>query len=1585
MNLASVPVRRPVATAMAFLAIAVLGIAGLARIPLELFPPLTGDRLFVQFARPGSDPEIVERELLRPLAAQAARLDGVEESFGSVQGSGGSLSVRFTPGTDLGVRELELRRAASEIARAQPPGTFVEVGAEDFSAISRFVMMVQVVGLDDPDALYDLVDERVRPRLAAVPGVAQVLPTGGAGRELTVTLDPDRAAALGIDPRAVTAKLAAAVRRVEFLGGLENGDRRTAVMLQGLPAGPVEIGELVVGEAAPVKLRHVAEVDFGSGVKTRSFRVNGGAAVGLIVFKEESANLVAVGRALRARIADLTAELAPQGIEFTTSFDGADIVEDELGRLRNLAISGFLVSIAVLYVFLRQWRAVAVVAVAVPVSLLAAFAVLYLFGLTLNIVTLFGLAVGVGMLVDNSIVVYEAVQRRLERGHDAASAAEAGVRRTFRAIAASSLTNAIVFLPLAFTAIEDTAIRSLVRVLALAIVIPLAASLLVAIGLVPLLAHRLAAPAALRRLAESRVRVERLAGWSPPDRARELFGAILKVAVRRPAGWIAGLTLAIVLTLVIALPLVAFGLATQEASEADSVQLAVELPYGGSLAAATERFEVLEEAARGIEGVRVVESLIEEDRGTLTVHLVDREERPKGTTAAHVREVVREAARRVSGIDVRNVSATDDGGGADRGAAAAALGQAPMQVVLSGPDASRLSDLGREVEARLRAIPEIASARLSSRPGLDEIRVYPDDGRFAAYGLTPDAILPVLGAVRREGVDLRVGYTLPDGREIPLTVRRPERRVVLAVRDLQSLRVPSEAGVLPLSAVADVRKVPGLPTIEHHDGRREIAVLYTFKDSAAATGTARATLEARVREAVRQAHRPTGYTVETPEPDAGFAWFRKLLLPAILLLYAVLAITFESLTLPALILIALPLTVLGGVWSLALSGTPAGPMALAGALALVGLTVNPAILLVDRMQERVRRGAAGAGAAAVAGVRERTRPVLMTVATTLAGLWPLAISTGRENELWPPFAIVVMGGLFTSALLTLIAIPVGFTILHRLDRLFGRLGPWVVLGWMATTAGVLYALILGNVLTTLTWQIATAALIGGLLLGGAALAFRAPAAFHPETSHGPPVLETRVLGKVYGRPGPIGRAWRVTERFVRFVRDRGGPPFDPAEARSHVVPWVLVAAGFAYLAAAMRTPFWKLVFAYVAALVVAGALEQLRRARGRVDELGRALPGGPEGWLAAAAPWFALGWFALEIGRTDDGFEWSTPARVALALAGLATAVVQWGRRTARRVAHGEIPEAVADGRLRRPRTVVRRAARKWFGAGLPPTEVRALRGVDLRFEQGMTGILGPNGAGKTTLLRIVAGVLDPSIGTVHLGGVPMRTVRSRLARWLGYLPQDFGLPQELTARQYLEYYALLYDIPRTERAQRVARLLDEVGLHERADERISGYSGGMRQRVAVARTLLRLPPVIVVDEPTVGLDPRERIRFRNLLARLAEGRVVLFSTHVVEDVAVACPRVVVLAQGQVVYDGPPEDLARMASGRVWEVRLLEGEAADLAPGSRVVDQVPEPGGLYRTRVLADAQPHPAAIEVEPGLEDGYLLLVADARREAAA
>ena len=1601
-GLDTLAVRRPVAVTMFFVALVILGGFAWQRLPVELFPALTGDSLHVSFFRPGSEPETIEREILLPLEARVRTLPRVAETWGDVSGAGGSFTVRFERGVDIKVRELELRRIAADLARTQPRDAFLDVQAADTSMLSSFAMFLQVTGADDEDALRDLVEEQITPRLAAVPGVSQAMVLGGSPRQLTVWVDPNRCAALGVTTEQVTAAVRGAAGRLRYLGSLEDEAGRTAVMLDGRPLGPVSMGEVRVLPNRPVLVRHVAEVEIGTGRRQALYRVNGEPGVSLMVSQEEGANLVRLGRDLRRRVEEINEEFSPVGIRLVTSFDAADAVETQIDRLRNLGLSGFLIALLVLFLFLRQWRAVAVVAIAVPVSLALALAFLYLAGQSINLFTLLGLAIGVGLLVDNSVVVYESVQRRLERGRSPDDAAAGGIRRTGRAIIAASVTTAIVFLPATIVDVGSLLMRNLISLLALAILLPLFGSLLVAIGLVPLLARHLAAPAAIRRLIRLRRRRERFGGKAPPDPTRILFAGVLASALRRPASWITGVVAAVVLSVIAALFLVASS-GPGQAPIADQVQLAVRLPEGrGTLESAVRIFERLE-TIKEVEGVDFVESMIREEGGQLTVHLVDEDERPEGLTAARVRQLLRPPARR-AGAELLNPGEGEGpggrggGGGGGGGGAQELLGGGPSRVVLSGNDNEQLTDLAAQVTERLREIEGIAGAYPAVRPGPDELHVSPNHRAFDTFGVLLDEVLPMLNLAGREGTRIGTGFPLPSGRELPIVVQRLEGRSDeaqsmdganfdrdVSLSGLQRLRVSTGAGVLPVAALAQVRQAPPSPVITHHNGVREREVLYTLSPDVPTRGPAREAFDRRLDEAIAGIHRPSGTTIALDRSEETTNWFRRIAVPVVLLVFLVLAVTFESMTLPILVLIALPLALLGSVWALVLTGIGFEDMAILGALVLIGLAVNPAVLLVDRMQQHTLGAGWSAGAAALAAVRERARPVLMTSATTIAALAPLSIATGRENEIWPPFATLVIGGLLTSTVLTLLVIPVGFVFLRRLDELFSRVGPWVVLTWLGAAIAVTAPLFAFGVIESLLWQVVTTVLIAGALLGLAIWLLPKPPSPEPATAAGPPRLVVRHLRKTYGLPGPVRRALRASTDFAKRVLDQGGQAFHPADARERLVPLVLLFAGA--VALALRTSGLVILGVWIAVLLLGSSLlREIRRARGHADALGRVKPGGIEGVLTALLPWGILAWLVGPEMAADPeiaGF-------VALAIVSTIILLIQLGRRTARVETMRREQKTPRRRRARGLRGQIlrlwRAAATKLFGLDLPIDTVKALAAVSFEVDRGMVGVLGPNGAGKTTLLRQLTGILDSTRGRITLGGVPLLSVRKRLARYVGYLPQDAGLPPRLTARQYLEYYAALYQIDASERAERISTLLREVGLDERADEQIGGYSGGMRQRVAVARTLLRLPPIIVVDEPTVGLDPRERVRFRNLLSRLAKDRIVLFSTHVVEDVAVACERVLVLTRGRMVFDGHPAALSREAEGRVWSWRTADGdEAPELPEGAVLADQKPEADGTSSLRVLAADRPVERAEPVEPTLEDGYLWLARSVRQEAPA
>ncbi len=280
---------------------------------------------------------------------------------------------------------------------------------------------------------------------------------------------------------------------------------------------------------------------------------------------------------------------------------------------------------------------------------------------------------------------------------------------------------------------------------------------------------------------------------------------------------------------------------------------------------------------------------------------------------------------------------------------------------------------------------------------------------------------------------------------------------------------------------------------------------------------------------------------------------------------------------------------------------------------------------------------------------------------------------------------------------------------------------------------------------------------------------------------------------------------------------------------------------------------------------------------------------------------------------------------------------------------------------------------------------VRALNGIDLSIGEGMFGLLGPNGAGKTTLMRILSGIVLPSAGSIRIAGhdLAKEKAREQVKAMLGYLSQELGMYPDLTARQFIDYMAILKGMSDdTQRKQRVGQVVEMVGLDQAADRKIKGFSGGMKRRVGIAQALVNDPHILVVDEPTAGLDPEERIRFRNLLVDLALNRVVILSTHIVEDIGQTCRDMAVLSKGRILFRGSPLDLTRAAQGRVWTV--LSADARKPNNGLTVVSMLHMTEGVQYRLVGADTQEYPQAQPTQPGLEDGYVWLMKSAGQEMA-
>jgi len=275
------------------------------------------------------------------------------------------------------------------------------------------------------------------------------------------------------------------------------------------------------------------------------------------------------------------------------------------------------------------------------------------------------------------------------------------------------------------------------------------------------------------------------------------------------------------------------------------------------------------------------------------------------------------------------------------------------------------------------------------------------------------------------------------------------------------------------------------------------------------------------------------------------------------------------------------------------------------------------------------------------------------------------------------------------------------------------------------------------------------------------------------------------------------------------------------------------------------------------------------------------------------------------------------------------------------------------------------------------PNGVKALDNVSLEIKNGMFGLLGPNGAGKSTLMRIICGILEPSYGQLQINGIDVNEKREELQGLIGYLPQEFGMYENMTAWDFLHYMGILKKLyNQKERTERIEYVLKAVHMYENRLEKIGSFSGGMKQRIGIAQILLNLPKILVVDEPTAGLDPRERIRFRNLLVELSKERIVIFSTHIIEDVASSCNRVAVMKKGDVKYLGAPIKMAKIAENKVWMMNVPAQDFEKLSTRYAIIHHMKD-GDTIRCRCLADEQPAPGAKQVKANLEDAYLYLLA--------
>lgn len=1080
---------RPVAVWMLFLAIVLLGVISYLRLPIDLLPDVSYPRLVVYTLYPEVAPAEVERRITEPIEAEAASVPGVERITSTSRYGVSLVTLRFAWGTDMDFAMLNVREKMDNVRDALPETatrpTILRVDPE-----SEPVMTLSVAGGIDLWQTKELAETVFRRRLEQLDGVAQAAVTGGLDREIRVEVDPRLLESYGVTIAQISDALARA--NVSAPGGtILRGRYRYPLRTLGEFRTVAEIEDVVVARQAVgggsgggganasgggagtgsdqgfrvIRLSDVGRVVDGFAERESIARYGGQEAVGILVFKEAGANTVAVAEAVESVLGELSVEYPD--IRLDVADDQAGFIADSIANVVSALVFGGLLAFLVLFLFLKDPRYPVAIALAIPISVVGTFALMEAASVSLNIMSLGGLALGVGMLVDNSIVVLENIFRhREELGKGAREAAAAGAEEVQAAITASTLTTISVFFPIVY--VEGVA-GELFKDLSLAVAFSLLASLLVALTLLPSLAARFAVIGAgdaepesapptteerppqgrlsearrvLRAIALGPVRAVRLAWdlgrdllvfWATTigsvvatitaplvrvfDRWFARFAVVyhrtLEAALDRPGGVLAGSVFALALTIVIGL-----GLQRDLLPHVDqgAFRIGLELDEGTSLETTAEAAARIEEAVLADPDIDAVFSSVGRDvraysegEGANGLHTASLQVRvrPDATTdevAARVRAL--EPLFPAGALSVETGQAT---------ALGAMLGgaEADIAVRVRGEELDEVYRVAETVAGRLTTVPMLGNVRIGTEQGQPQVQIEIDREACAGFGIEPRDVADAIDrAMRGDQATEFVDFD----RKIDIVVRYPEE-LRYSRRTLESIRVDG----VPITELVTIREAVAPAEVRREDQARVVPV-YADVVQGGLDGAIEAVqgvlVDVQPTSEVRWEVGGENEEMRRSFRDLAFAFGI-----ALILVYMILAAQFESVVHPFTILMSVPLALVGAVAALVVAGQGLNTMSLIGVVILVGIVVNDAIVKVDFINQARERGLELRAAILEAG-RVRLRPIVMTTVTTVLGLTPMALGIGRGSDLRAPLAIAVIGGLIVATALTLIVVPV---------------------------------------------------------------------------------------------------------------------------------------------------------------------------------------------------------------------------------------------------------------------------------------------------------------------------------------------------------------------------------------------------------------------------------------------------------------------------------------------------------------------------------------------------------------------------------
>ncbi len=1012
-------INNPVTVSMIVLAIILLGYISFSKLNVDLFPDMNSPRIFVEIKAGERPPEEIEKQFVENIESQAIRQKGVAQVSSVCMVGSARITVEYSWGADMDEAFLDLQKALTSYSQSSDIDEF-NITQHDPNAAPVMIIAMLNPGITDMDELRKVGENYIRNELVRLEGIADVTISGTEEKEVLIETNPYKLKAFGLS----TSDIASAIQNMNrnVSGGtiVEMG-KKYIIKGSGLITNIEDIENLVLsyrtssdnqeqsiitGDKAPILLKDVANVSFVNQDPKNIVRINGQRCAGLSIHKETGSNTIKVVENLTKSLESIKKALP--GYEFIVIQNQGSFIQSSINEVKNTALIGILIAVFVLYIFLRRLKATAIITFAIPVSIIATFNLMYFNGLTLNIMTLGGLALGAGMLVDNAIVVVENIFRNMEQGMSVREAAITGTAEVGGAIIASTLTTIVVFLPIVYL---HGASGALFKDQAWTVAFSLLASLFVAILVIPMLFNSVYRNAKKQQQIKS-VKIS----W---------YGKLLSRLLN-----IKGVVLlsTIVLLAITALVFPLVGSEYMPKGGAGEFSIEISLQEGTQLERTSETVRNIETMLSDILGdkIETVYSQIGPSSTSGSEKAVFQNENTAIIKIGINKDFLNESNNMIMAVEklLGDIPDATISIIRDETALQATLGtdEAPLVIEIKGNDLDVLRQISEQIKDSLTELPGLHNLKTNIEAGAPEIDVVIDRYKAGIHGMSVENIV---SQIKNLLMGTSAGKYEKGGEMNEITIKLPE----ISLSEFNSIKLKSADGDIYLHELAKVKSSISPRQLFRRNQNRIGKVMADVDNTLSFDKVVR-----KVREKISTINIPTDYQVdvvgEEQKRSEAMNNLSFALILSIVLVYMVMASQFESLIHPFTILLTIPLAGVGTVWAFLILGKPLSIMAYIGIIMLAGIAVNDSIILVDAINRLRAKGISLRDSIIGAG-EIRIRPIIMTSLTTILALLPLTIGIGESAALRSPMAIAVISGLITSTLLTLIVIPCVYYVFEK--------------------------------------------------------------------------------------------------------------------------------------------------------------------------------------------------------------------------------------------------------------------------------------------------------------------------------------------------------------------------------------------------------------------------------------------------------------------------------------------------------------------------------------------------------------------------